>query len=48
MLLHPGCTKSFKFERVIIVQKHVYDGKNGGFSYFSKKTVIHTKLLVFF
>ena len=27
----PGCTKSSKFERVMIVQTHVYDEKNGRF-----------------
>ena len=31
----PGDTKSPKFERVMIVQTHVYDGKNGGFFIFS-------------
>ena len=37
----PGCTKSSKFERVMIVQTHVYDGKNGGFFlFFQKKAVI--------
>ena len=33
----PGCTRSSKFERVMIVQTHVYDEKHGDFSYFSKK-----------
>ena len=32
----PGCTKSSKFERVMIVQTHVYDEKNGGFFLFFK------------
>ena len=33
-----GCTKSSKFERVMIVQKHAHDGENGGFFYiFPKK-----------
>ena len=37
----PGCTKSSKFERVMIVQTHVYDEKNGGFFlFFQKKAVI--------
>ena len=43
----PGCTKSSKFERVMIVQTHVYDGKNGGFFLFFQKkqstTVVKTK-----
>ena len=30
----PGCTKSSKFERVMIVQTHVYDGNNGRFFLF--------------
>ena len=33
----PGCTKGSKFERVMIVQTHVYDGKNGGFFLFFEK-----------
>jgi hypothetical protein len=33
----PGCTKSSKFERVMIVQTHVYDGENGGFFLFFQK-----------
>ena len=33
----PGCTKSSQFERVVIVQPHVYDGKNGGFFLFFQK-----------
>ena len=33
----PGCTKSSKFERVMIVQTHVYDEKNGGFFLFLPK-----------
>ena len=37
----PGCTKSSKFERVMIVQTHVYDEKNEGFFlFFQKKAVI--------
>ena len=32
-----GCTKSFKFERVIIVEAHTHDGENGRFFNFSKK-----------
>ena len=32
-----GCTKSFKFERVMIVKTHVYDEKNGGFFLFFQK-----------
>ena len=44
----PGCTKGSKFERVMIVQTHVYDGKNAAFFlFFKKKAVIHTKLLLF-
>ena len=46
-----GCTNSFKFERVMIVQAHTHDGKNGrSFRFFTKKqkTVIYTKLLFFF
>ena len=34
-----GCTKSFKFERVMIVQAHMM-GKMEDFFDFSKKTVI--------
>ena len=34
----PGCTKGSKFERVMIVQTHVYDEKIEDFSYFSKKS----------
>ena len=42
----PGCTKNSKFERVMIVQTHVYDEKNGGFFlFFQKKAVIYTKLV---
>ena len=26
-----GCAKSFKFEKVMIVQAHTHDGKNGRF-----------------
>ena len=44
----PGCTKGSKFERVVIVQTHTHDGKNGRFFwFFQKKTVIYTKLLFF-
>ena len=32
-----GCTKSFKIERVMIVQTHVYDEKNDGFFLFFQK-----------
>ena len=43
-----GCTKSFKFERVMIVQAHTHERENGRFFYFSKKkAVIYTKLLLF-
>ena len=31
------CTKSFKFERVMIVQAHTHDGENGRFFEFKKK-----------
>ena len=42
------CTKSFKFERVVIVQAHTHDGKNGRFFLIiPKKAVIYTKLLLF-
>ena len=35
------CAKSFKFERVMIVQAHTHDGKNGRFfDFFPKKAVI--------
>ena len=38
MFFHPpGCTKSSKFERVMIVQTHAYDEKNGGFFLFFQK-----------
>ena len=43
-----GCTKTSKFERVMIVQTHVPDGKNAGFFLFSPKVVIYTKLLFLF
>ena len=33
----PGCTKGSKFERVMIVQTHVYDEKNRGFFLFFQK-----------
>jgi hypothetical protein len=33
-----GCTKSFKFERVMIVQAHTHEGKNGKFFDFFKKS----------
>ena len=33
----PGCTKSSKFERVMVVQTHVYDEKNRGFFLFFQK-----------
>ena len=33
----PDCTKSSKFERVMIVQTHVYDEKNRGFFLFFQK-----------
>ena len=33
-----GCTKSFKFERVMIVKTHVYDEQMEDFSYFSQKS----------
>ena len=37
----PGCTKSSKFDRVMIVQTHVYDEKKWGiFLIFPKKAVI--------
>ena len=29
-----GCTKCVRFERIMIVQTHAYDGKNGGFFFF--------------
>ena len=29
-----GCTKSSKFERVMVVQKHAYDRENVGFFLF--------------
>ena len=32
--LSVGCTKSFKFERVMIVQTHAHDEENGGFFLF--------------
>ena len=32
-----GCTKSSKFEKVMIIQTHGDDGKNGGFFYFFHK-----------
>ena len=32
-----GCTKSSKFERVMIVQTHAHDGENGGFFFFFSK-----------
>ena len=38
MLFHPhGCTKSSKFERVMIVQTHGDDEKKGGFFLFLQK-----------
>ena len=43
-----GCTKSYKLERVMIVQTHTHDGNNGRFFlFFQKKTIIYTKLLLF-
>ena len=33
-----GCTKSFKFERVMIVQAQTHDRENGRFFDFSKKS----------
>ena len=35
--LSAGCTKSSKFEKVMIVQTHAHDGKNGGFFLFFQK-----------
>ena len=32
-----GCTKSSKLERVMIVQTHTHDGKNGRFFLFFQK-----------
>ena len=42
-----GCTKSFKFERVMIVQAHPWWGKWKIFLIFPQKAVIYTKLLLF-
>ena len=35
-----GCTKSSKFERVMIVQTHAHDEEYGGFFLFFPKTFV--------
>jgi hypothetical protein len=47
--LSTGCTKSYKFERVMIVQTHTHYVENGRFFlFFQKNAVICTKLQGFF
>ena len=41
-----SCTKSSKFEKVMIVQTHTHDEEKGEFFLFFPKAVIYTKLLL--